>query len=124
MNLKEKAMLSIDNESFLIRYRLQILRMGLIALGVALVFILDYRCPFLYALDIPCLGCGMSRAWKALLMGDFMGAFYYHRAFWTVPILCAYIWRSGRLFKNKVLNGIILLVVLLLFIENYTHNLL
>lgn len=118
------AMSSNDNKTILMKYKSQILRMALIALGVALVFILDYRCPFLYFLEIPCLGCGMSRAWKALVLGDFVGAFNYHRAFWTVPIICLYIWKSGGLFKNKLLNGIILLVVLLLFIENYTHNLL
>lgn len=114
----------VDNKGILIKYRSQMFRMALIAIGVALVFILDYRCPFLYLLHIPCLGCGMSRAWKSFFTGDFAGAYDYHRAFWTVPILCLYIWNSGGLFKNKLLNGIILLVVLLLFVENYTHNLL
>jgi len=118
------AMSSNDNEAILIKYKSQILRMALIAIGVALVFVLDYSCPFLYFLDIPCLGCGMSRAWKSFITGDFAGAFGYHRAYWIVPILCLYIWKSGRLFKNKVLNGIIILVILLLFVENYTHNLL
>lgn len=115
---------SVGNKAILIKYKSQIIRMTLIAIGVALVYILDYRCPFVYFLDIPCLGCGMSRAWKSFFTGDFAGAFDYHRAFWTVPILCIYIWKNGRLLKNKVLNRLILLVVLLLFVENYTHNLL
>ncbi|NMB43952.1 MAG: DUF2752 domain-containing protein, partial [Clostridiales bacterium] len=42
------------------------------AVSVILLFVLlDIECIFRKYLNIPCLGCGMTRAWKALLKGDF-----------------------------------------------------
>lgn len=40
-----------------------------------------YKCPFDYFLGIPCPGCGMTRAFLALLRLDFEEAFYYHPLF-------------------------------------------
>ncbi len=36
---------------------------------------------------LPCLTCGMSRAWLCALRLDFAGAFFWHPLFWTVPLI-------------------------------------
>lgn len=35
-------------------------------------------CPIKYLTGVSCAGCGMSRAWLALLRGDLVAAFAYH----------------------------------------------
>lgn len=58
-----------------------------------------YRCPFLFLWGIPCPGCGMTRAFLALLHLDFAAAFYYHPLF---PVVILYIlWGIFALCKNK-----------------------
>lgn len=44
--------------------------LGLEAVGVT--------CPIKYLTGISCAGCGMSRAWLALLRGDWAGALAFH----------------------------------------------
>ena len=46
----------------------------------------NYICPFLYLFKIPCPGCGMTRACKALLRLDFRAAIHYNYLF-PIPIL-------------------------------------
>lgn len=43
-------------------------------------------CPFRVMLGITCAGCGMTRAYKALLRLDIAAAFNYHPLFWIVPV--------------------------------------
>ena len=69
---------------------------------VVLIFIfLDFECFFQKYFNIPCLGCGMTRAWKSVLKGDFIQAFEYHRAYWTVPIIFIYIFFKKGTFSFK-----------------------
>lgn len=42
-------------------------------------------CPIKYTTGISCPGCGMTRAWLAVLRLDFHDAFAYHPLFWTLP---------------------------------------
>ena len=51
-----------------------------------------------------CPGCGMSRAWLALLRLDLAGAFSLHPMFWSVPLLVLYVLYDGQLFRNKWVN--------------------
>jgi len=44
-------------------------------------------CPFKSVLGVPCLACGMTRAFFSLLRLDFRQAFRYHPLFFTVPFL-------------------------------------
>lgn len=46
-------------------------------------------CPIRYFLGVSCPGCGMTRAWIALLRLDFSGAFHFHPLFWTAPFIAA-----------------------------------
>lgn len=47
-------------------------------------------CPIRYFLGISCPGCGMTRAWLAVLHLDFSQAFYYHPLFFTAPVVAAF----------------------------------
>ena len=44
-------------------------------------------CMFRRVTGLPCLTCGMSRAWLCALRLDFAGAFFWHPLFWTVPLI-------------------------------------
>lgn len=57
------------------------------ALAVIVLFYLvieafGVTCPILFLTGVSCAGCGMSRAWMALLRGDWAGAFAFHPLFW------------------------------------------
>ena len=59
--------------------------LGLEALGIT--------CPILFLTGSSCAGCGMSRAWMALLRLDVSAAFQYHPLFWLpvpagIALLC------------------------------------
>ena len=54
-------------------------------------------CPIKYYLGISCPGCGMTRAWLAVLHLDFVGAFAFHPLFWMAPFLALAI-----LFEYKI----------------------
>ena len=56
-----------------------------IALALAFICLSIWGCPFYLLLRIPCPGCGTTRAWLALLRGDFCGAFAYNHFFLLMP---------------------------------------
>lgn len=76
-------------------------------------------CVYRYLFNIACPGCGMSRAFFSLMRLDLRAAFSYHRMFWSVPILYLYFLFDATLFKNKVLNYIVLSLIILGFIINW-----
>lgn len=64
---------------------------ALCAVGL-LYFLFDVvqiGCPILYVTGIPCMGCGMTRAFAALLRLDFAAAFAYHPLVFAMPFLAA-----------------------------------
>lgn len=89
--------------------KIRLLREKLIftALYAALVVLLyrwDVPCLFLRFCGLSCPGCGMTRAYLALMQGDVMGAFAHHPMFWAVPIIYLFILFDGRLFRQRYLN--------------------
>lgn len=93
------------------------------AVSVVLVFVLlDFECVFQKYLNIPCLGCGMTRAWKSLLKGNFAQAYEYHRAYWTVPFYFLYIFKGNFIFKKHLWDIIIIIFIVIVFIENYLYS--
>ncbi len=75
-----------------------------------------YKCPFKLIFGIDCAGCGMTRAYKALLRLDFISAFKYHSLF-PIPIMvCIY-----QVFRKRICIGernekIGSIIILLLFL--------
>ena len=72
------------------------------AIGVISFYLMVYilgnntRCFYRNTIGIPCPGCGLSRAFTALLKGDILGALNYHPLF-IVPIIIFLV----MVFKNK-----------------------
>ncbi len=71
----------------------------LVSVGVA-VIIGVYPCPIYSIFKIPCAGCGMTRAYRALLRFDFYGAFKHHELFPIPAMLLCY-----HLLRNKIKLG-------------------
>ena len=69
-------------------------------------------CPLRSAFGLSCPGCGMTRAWWALLAGDLQGAFHYHPLFWLpVPALLLLVF--GDRLPDRVFRGLLFLMLAL-----------
>lgn len=81
----------------------------LVLLILAAVFLLGWCCPFYCLLQIPCPGCGMTRAAISLMSGHLMESLQYH--LFLIPTLLmavfyAFFWlRQNR----KMLNAVLIL---------------
>jgi hypothetical protein len=80
--------------------------------GVVLLALARYfwggECPVLHHWGIPCLSCGLTRAWIACLSGNVAGAFGYHFMFPAVPILALYFYRNGKVFPWRWFDRLVL----------------
>ncbi len=81
----------------------------------SLLYFTEIGCVWYHFLGIRCAGCGMSRALIALLRGDIGLSLKYHFMLWSVPVLYLYILFDGKPFKNKRLNTVLLIFILLGF---------
>lgn len=101
--------------------KLIILSVFLFAVLVAIIFKLP--CIWILLTDIPCPGCGMTRALISALKLDFKSAFSFHSMFWSIPLLLGYFFFDGKLFKPKILNRIIFIIIAAGFLINWIINL-
>ena len=94
--------------------------------GIALFYIvieaLGVTCPILFFTGISCAGCGMSRAWMALLRGDWAGAFAFHPLFWLPVPAAALLFFQRRVPKRAFRWG--MGIVCVLFLSVYLVRLL
>ena len=75
--------------------------------------LLDTTCIFLYLFNIPCPGCGMTRAFLSLLKFDFKSAFIYNPTIFCMPYIVYYIFGNPKAkWHNYILIfiGIVLVV--------------
>ncbi len=92
----------------------------------AVYILLDYihfGCIFQRFLQMPCPGCGMTRAVKSALMLDLKTAFRYHPMVFSLPLAAGYILKNGHLFKHKGFNDFILVLIGVGFLVNYVIKL-
>lgn len=88
--------------------------------GIYIVlYFMDFGCIFQRYFQIPCPGCGMTRAIRSVLHLDFKTAFYYHPMVFSLPILAGYVFTDGCLFKHKIANYTILILIGAGFIFSY-----
>ena len=77
-------------------------------------------CPIRFITGISCAGCGMTRAWLAVLHMDLKEAFYYHPLFWTIPpALAVFLFKQH--FSKKMLS-ILLFLFISLFAIVYLYR--
>lgn len=98
----------------------------LIALSsVAILFLLDgSACLFKNVWGIPCPGCGMTRAFLAVLKFDILKGFYYHPLF-VLPVLIAvlYVVRNKRIGKLIFANNMLWISVLIVTLSAWAIRL-
>ncbi len=85
-----------------------VLYVGMGAIGIG--------CPIKYVTGISCAGCGMTRAWLAMLQLQWGEAFYYHPLFWTPPIGLFVLCRRKQLPKWFYVGALGVLVALFLVV--------
>ncbi|MBQ3182044.1 MAG: DUF2752 domain-containing protein [Clostridia bacterium] len=100
------------------------LKEKLITLAVAAVLVFAWAyfgiyCLFKRLLGIPCPGCGMTRAYLALMRLDFARAFEMHPMFWSVPILLIFYLFDGRVFRKEWINVTVLALIFAGFLINW-----
>ena len=93
-----------------------------IALFYAAIEALGVTCPILFLTGVSCAGCGMSRAWLALLRGDAAGAFAFHPLFW-LPVPAAALLCFRRRIPRRAFRGG-MAIVCVLFLAVYLVRLL
>lgn len=89
----------------------KIILTALFCVTISLFYILDSDCVFKTLFHIPCLGCGMTRAWLSALHLNFADAFTFHPMFWSVPVLYLFFLKDGRLFDNKKVNTSFIIIL-------------
>lgn len=59
---------------------------GVLLLSAFLLGATGIGCPVRFVTGVPCPGCGLTRAWLALLSGEPRAALAFHPLFWVAPI--------------------------------------
>lgn len=97
----------------------------LIGVGVVAMWFLETGCLIQRFIGIPCMSCGMTRAFFAFINGDFVESFTMHPMLLSVPVLAIMFLFGDKLFKGKTrIPTIILLILITLgFAVNYIFNL-
>lgn len=103
-------------------YKLSTTLFVAVAVGIMIGFSLP--CPFMRFLHVPCLGCGMSRAWLSVLRLDFAAALSHHLMFWSVPPMVLCFWLNWEPFQKRWCNTLLYGVVLAGFAANWLIHLL
>ena len=94
--------------------------------AVPLYYIYSYiGCPFRYLFGFSCAGCGMTRALKALLTGDFALAFEMNPMIYLLPV-AAVIYFLRKRIPGKILTILIYVgiatAVIIYLIRLFSHN--
>lgn len=109
-----------------IKLRFTKIKTKLLLIGVGLVslmayLLLDLRCPMKAVLGIPCMGCGMTRAYRAVFAGDFALAFSCHMMFWAMPVLLVYFLFDFPVISKKA-DGVFIALIVAGFIVNWVFS--
>ena len=81
-------------------------------LGCTLARVTGVTCLWRTLSGVPCPGCGYTRALWSAAMLRFRDAFALNPMFWSFPILLAYFFLDGKVFRNRAVNAAVIGVVL------------
>ncbi len=97
----------------------------LICVGAVVMWFLETGCLIQRFFGIPCMSCGMTRAFFAFINGNFAESFSIHPMLLSVPVLALMFLFGDKLFKGKtrIPTMIILVLIMLGFSVNYVLNL-
>lgn len=88
----------------------------LVIAGYCLVMaVTGLPCPILFFTGVSCAGCGMTRAWLALLRLDLQAAIYYHPMFCAPAVMAVLLLLKKRIPK-KLYQGLWMAVISLMYI--------
>ncbi|NLK93861.1 MAG: DUF2752 domain-containing protein [Clostridiales bacterium] len=96
-------------------YKLIIIMSSILAMSIYTIF--DMKCLVKTYLGIPCLGCGMTRAWIEAINFNFYKAFYYHPLFIMPIFMLILVLLSDKISIKS--NIIIWSIIIILFIITY-----
>lgn len=80
------------------------------AFSYLLLDLLDTTCIFIYLFNIPCPGCGMTRAFLSLIQLDFKNAFMYNPTIFFMPYIAYYIFGNPKAKWHKyplIITGLV-----------------
>ena len=93
-------------------------------LVVAVFYFLKIPCIYRAIFNIECPGCGITRALISTFKFDFISAFAYNSMFWSIPVIYLYFLFDGNLFKNKLVNRAVIILIGIGFLINWVYSLL
>ena len=79
---------------------------GFIAVAALVLWVTDIGCVFRLMTGVPCPGCGITRAWLALLRLDPAAALAYHPLFWMLPVALVLAVAEPRVRHRRVRRAI------------------
>lgn len=110
------------NKRYMKRKNSDIAGLAIIAIFYIFLEAFGITCPIKYLTGISCAGCGMSRAWLALLHGDISRAWHFHPLFFTPPIMLLLLTLKNKL--NRQFFCISIFIIVLLYVIVYLCRLL
>lgn len=93
----------------------------MVVIAYGIMQYMGITCPIKYITGISCAGCGMTRAWIALLHFDINTAFMYHPLFFLPPVALIIFLLRKKL--NKKLYYTLFAIILAAFIIVYIYRL-
>jgi hypothetical protein len=76
-------------------------------------------CPIKFITGVSCAGCGMTRAWIALLHLNFKAAFYYHPLFFMPPaVILLFFYKeklSDKVYKILIFTTVLMFAIIYLY---------
>lgn len=89
------------------------------------IFLLSvfYQCPFYTLSGIPCAGCGMTRAFFALIRLDFASAFYWHPGVFPLAgcagyaVVCCVLGRFDLAKSHRLWGGMGIVMLFIWFLR-------
>lgn len=89
---------------------------AVILIGILWKFYAYYSCPFRLLFGFSCPGCGVTRAFEALVCFDFERAFYYNPTVFLLPVMFPIILFHKKLPRRLFYSAITIFFVLMIAI--------